>query len=578
VGAAVAASAEGLGCQGSPGCGAAGAAGEAAAAPRRLWGFNLPFSFGDSGSEVSFDCNDGLSTWRVGWNTAKISWCCEYWSETNSWPASRPSYCCDVQHIGCSTAAVPLPAAQQRPTAPASPQGATPQASQPGGEDIDCTSGLDQWRQSWTASRMSSCCRRWDSTGSWPQTIPEYCCMIEQVGCDQKGHPNEGPSGHSGEPHSGEPHTGGGYHPPKAMPGPTGPTTTNILTSGQHYTCEDHDKDWQTKWPTKKQDYCCAWWGRAKGWSELHAGDSRQEYCCLIHGYGCPVGLIVSTSTHTETTSTHTTSTVTTSTTLQRHFNCQDGLLHWRTSWSMPKQEFCCLSVGFGCPPGIVPTSTSTLTTTLTTTVTETVTTTTTTEAPTTTTTAGVPPLPAVVVPSPVVPVLPNTPALPSIPSLPSSPGLASPGLPGAQGVAASTAASTAPPVVTDLPGRPSVPSEPGDMFDCQAGWQHWKEWWSMKKQVWCCQYKRVGCQPNPAVTVEYSRLETGAPEVNTPGFSGRATAAAGFVCGLFVAVAFVAVRTARTQEPRDSNAIARLQECGVPILEEGGGVTGLLQ
>mmetsp|Transcript_2690 Transcript_2690/g.7730 ORF Transcript_2690/g.7730 Transcript_2690/m.7730 type:complete len:634 (+) Transcript_2690:41-1942(+) len=172
----------------------------------------------------------------------------------------------------------------------------------------------------------------------------------------------------------------------------------------------------------------------------------------------------------------------------------------------------------------------------------------------------------------PYTTVAPTTTKAPTTTSTTAAPTTqASVAVPGA-GASASAAGGAGVSPAAAAQQAPRVPTSPTDTFDCQAGWSHWEEWWSMKKKVWCCEYKRVACQ-KPAVTAEYSRLRVQAAELPGRRMPGAAAAIAALAGTAAIAAAAISWRSSRSQRNlllEDDPMLSHEQLAGAepPLLE----------
>merc|ERR1712203_111231 len=120
-------------------------------------------------------------------------------------------------------------------------------------------------------------------------------------------------------------------------------------------------------------------------------------------------------------------------------YDCLEGST-WEEEWPQAKKDYCCMTVGRGCPttrpntalpettPTVAPTPFPTPPPT----------------PPPTQAPAPVPPAPVPVPPAPV-------------------------------------------PVPPYVPPAPAGPPPPADPFDCAAGFANWRAGWSVEKKSWCC-------------------------------------------------------------------------------------------
>lgn len=382
-----------------------------------------------------YDCKLDLDSWMRSWTSAKMSWCCQEWDE-KGWPANPPGYCCQNLGLGCagttsveSTTSLVATTSMLLTQAPTAIITATA---------YDCKSGLSDWRKEWTASKMSWCCHSWHRTGRWPHETPDYCCLMEHLGCWK--------------------FTTSTVTTTEVVVTTTvTKTTTEDILEKYTYDCEAGLAKWTTGWSDDKQTWCCASWASEKTWEIIHPNNEYQEFCCLIKGRGCPHGLIITTSTRTTTsrtwtstaTWTRTSSTRTDTSTAPYTYNCHSGLFDPISGWTVEKKEYCCLHSGLACPKIAYPTSTLTATSTMQIiTVTEMVTT-----------------------------------KIITVTEMVTSTG------------STTDAGSTSTAMMTPPVGSTATfETLPTDVFDCHAGLEHWELWWSDDKQAWCCMNKGVGC------------------------------------------------------------------------------------
>lgn len=206
----------------------------------------------------SYNCMEGLASWKEDWSLHKKLWCCDtekvgcateqFHCETarSTWSATQKSYCCQAHHLGCEEAekakkAVVAPTKAEEPL-------------------YDCRTG---WPHHWK---------------SWPDKKQDFCCSNYARGCKDKG----------------------GLHAetlqrstvPVLVPGTP---HLSLPTLTEPFDCEADQVNWHS-WKSSKKSWCCqnkdvacaeqgnfdCDAGAVKSWKS-----QKKDYCCLYQKKGC---------------------------------------------------------------------------------------------------------------------------------------------------------------------------------------------------------------------------------------------------------------------------------------------------
>jgi hypothetical protein len=309
------------------------------------------------------------------WNHEKSHWCCRkfhagcsavqespydcYSGHPSDWPSRKRDWCCLSEEQGCEDAV------QARSTT--RPTQAALDVASDAPDMFDCSDGLLHADRNWSPNKKAWCCKNMgvgpdcagdpeggkrfacDQGRSWSESKIVWCCMHEHKGC----------------PVTSTVTTTTTFDASTTSITSATTTTTNTLDL-LNYDCLNKLDMWRDEWSPLKKVWCCRHWELEMTWTI-----KKQEYCCLIHGTGCPVWLITTTITATDTTTTTTTiltdttttwtitGTTTTSTTttgFRDSYNCSAGS---ESEWPAPKKEYCCLSKKQGFPRGVADTTTT---------------------------------------------------------------------------------------------------------------------------------------------------------------------------------------------------------------------------
>jgi len=202
------------------------------------------------------------------------------------WSQAQQNFCCSTVGRGCLITALPAPEPITPPptpfpiTAPPTPPPTPPptQPAKPSGpvDPFNCAV---------------------DAENTWAADKKEWCCRIHHRGCPPTPPPPVQPI----------------FRPPvQPIFRPVQPTLPP--RPADPYNCADGFANWQAGWSVPKK-----------------------EWCCRIHGKGCPnqggggcVSPIGTTS---------------------PPYDCDAGFANWMAGWSVAKKAWCCSNRGKGCPP-----------------------------------------------------------------------------------------------------------------------------------------------------------------------------------------------------------------------------------
>jgi len=212
-------------------------------------------------SYKSYNCMEGLSTWKQDWDLHKKLFCCDtekigcsteqFHCDTarSSWSATQKMYCCKAHQLGCE-------AKEEKKEAPLKAPETI--AEKP---LYDCRTG---WPHDWKA---------------WPLKKQDFCCSNYARGCkDKKG------------PHAED------FHPATdTVPVLVNAPHLSLPTVTDPFNCQEDKVNWHS-WKSSKKAWCCQNKDVAcasHGQYDCDAGEEKswkgekKDYCCLYQKKGC---------------------------------------------------------------------------------------------------------------------------------------------------------------------------------------------------------------------------------------------------------------------------------------------------
>lgn len=255
-----------------------------------------------SSARNAYDCDDGYSNWKDGWDDGKQAWCCLHVSRAcplttsaaatstrppdctsgfadweNLWDEGKKAWCCLHKHRACPEAS----SSTTRTTTVPTTTFAAPTTTTVLLTSVLPTSASDCTNQCFLDGKLATCEERivqtaaesfmdhQDACAAAQRQLVHRCptcagCSLEPEGCAQR----------AAAVLDGQPLDEATAAP---TPAPVATTPTTVLTTTQYYDCDAGFSMWNVAWSEPKQRWCCSTRGRACGNDDSHDSSGGAE-------------------------------------------------------------------------------------------------------------------------------------------------------------------------------------------------------------------------------------------------------------------------------------------------------------